>query len=153
MKFEIKKLLQEKAVPFEGVIFHKELTGIEGKLGDEGALVKGEIKKLSKATFLVDFTLTATMNYPCARCLEPTAISCNYEYTETVIIDENALVLDMIPLIEECIYINEPFRVLCDDDCEGLCLKCGKNLNQEQCDCDKIGEIDPRLEALSKLLF
>ena len=33
----------------------------------------------------------------------------------------------------------------------GLCPKCGKNLNTGDCGCDK-RDIDPRLEALKSLL-
>lgn len=153
MNFEINKLLQEKAVPFEVFVKNEELHDIGGKLGDEGAFVSGEIKKLAKGTFLVDFTLTTTMTYPCARCLEPTLINCSYAYSDTVTVEDDEVVLNLIPIVEECIYINEPFRILCSDDCQGLCPKCGKNLNEEQCECNQTGDIDPRFEALNKLLF
>ena len=38
----------------------------------------------------------------------------------------------------------------CQDNCSGLCQKCGTNLNEEPCSCEK--EIDPRLAILSQLL-
>ena len=41
-------------------------------------------------------------------------------------------------------------KLLCSDDCTGLCCRCGKNLNDGPCDCRK--EIDPRLAALKQLL-
>ena len=38
---------------------------------------------------------------------------------------------------------------LCKDDCEGLCAKCGKNLNEGECSCDT-RETDPRFDVLDK---
>ena len=58
----------------------------------------------------------------------------------------------MVPYVEECLFINEPFKVLCDEDCKGLCPSCGANLNQEQCSCGDDTDIDPRMEALKELL-
>ena len=41
--------------------------------------------------------------------------------------------------------------VVCDEDCKGLCPKCGKNLNQGECGC-VVKEVDPRLAVLQKFL-
>ena len=38
-------------------------------------------------------------------------------------------------------------RILCSDDCAGLCGKCGQNLNEGLCGCKK--ETDPRLAVLA----
>jgi uncharacterized protein len=43
-----------------------------------------------------------------------------------------------------------PLKNLCKEDCKGLCIKCGVNLNDLSCDC-KTTEIDPRWAPLSKL--
>ncbi len=43
-----------------------------------------------------------------------------------------------------------PMKKLCDDDCKGLCLKCGANLNESECNC-KDDEINPVWEPLLKL--
>jgi len=41
-------------------------------------------------------------------------------------------------------------RILCKDDCAGLCENCGADLNTGSCSCKK--EIDPRLAVLGQLL-
>jgi len=41
-------------------------------------------------------------------------------------------------------------RILCSDDCAGLCEGCGKDLNTEPCSCGV--KIDPRLAVLGQLL-
>ncbi|MBZ0199171.1 MAG: DUF177 domain-containing protein [Ignavibacteriaceae bacterium] len=39
-----------------------------------------------------------------------------------------------------------PMKKLCKEDCKGLCYKCGKNLNEEECGCTE--NIDPRWQPL-----
>ena len=47
--------------------------------------------------------------------------------------------------------IELPFRLLCREDCKGLCPVCGANLNEMTCNCNT-KQIDPRLEKLKMLL-
>jgi uncharacterized protein len=42
-------------------------------------------------------------------------------------------------------------RSLCRPDCRGLCIECGKNLNEGPCDC-VVESIDSRLAELKELL-
>ena len=41
-------------------------------------------------------------------------------------------------------------KLLCKPDCQGMCHRCGKNLNEGKCNCRK--EVDPRFAALQQLL-
>lgn len=43
-----------------------------------------------------------------------------------------------------------PEKILCREDCRGLCRNCGQNLNQGDCAC-KREDLDPRLEKLRSL--
>ena len=49
------------------------------------------------------------------------------------------------------VYMSLPTKFLCKSDCAGLCVKCGKNLNDGACNCSH-KEIDPRLAKLADLL-
>ena len=51
----------------------------------------------------------------------------------------------------ELLFLGLPTRDLCREGCRGLCPKCGKNLNEGDCGCDR-KEIDPRLAVLKKFL-
>ena len=42
-------------------------------------------------------------------------------------------------------------KILCSEDCKGLCPRCGADLNQGPCSCVK-KDVDPRLAVLAKLL-
>lgn len=57
---------------------------------------------------------------------------------------------DLEGLATEDVLLNLPQKVLCKDECKGICSTCGKNLNEGPCDCKK--PIDPRLEGLLALL-
>ena len=53
-------------------------------------------------------------------------------------------------LVSEDAYLAIPYRMLCREDCKGLCPRCGKNLNEGPCGCSAPG--DPRLAVLAQLL-
>lgn len=62
-------------------------------------------------------------------------------------------ILDLTDALREQILLALPMRPLCRPDCRGLglCIECGKNLNEGACDC--VQEIvDPRLVGLKELL-
>jgi len=52
-------------------------------------------------------------------------------------------------IVTELVLDLEP-RLLCREDCAGLCEKCGMDLNEEKCSCKT--ETDPRLAVLGQLL-
>ena len=57
---------------------------------------------------------------------------------------------DLEDIIRTVFVLNLDSKLLCKDDCKGLCCRCGKNLNNEPCNCQK--ELDPRFAALKQLL-
>lgn len=111
-------------------------------------------------------TLKAELVYhgECARCLAPVdgVFSLDFERTvaaegtidddrseeladEYVVLTGNTLDVDG-PLREELV-LSFPMRLLCSEDCEGLCPKCGKPRREGNCGC-VLKEIDPRLAVL-----
>ena len=115
-------------------------------------------------------TLTTSVEYvaQCARCLSPVSGVFSLDLEKTVAprnllgdldedkLDEFAIIedgfLDMDEQLLEQLEMEFPMRFLCHEDCKGLCPKCGKNLNEGECNCDHT-EIDPRMEPLRKLLL
>jgi uncharacterized protein len=55
--------------------------------------------------------------------------------------------IDLSPAIREQILLQIPPPPLCADDCAGLCPRCGKDLNEGDCGCDRTA-MDPRWAAL-----
>ncbi len=58
---------------------------------------------------------------------------------------------DIGQVIVEQISLNLPVKPLCNDDCLGLCVRCGKNLNDGICGC-RDESIDIRFEKLKESL-
>ena len=57
---------------------------------------------------------------------------------------------DMEDIVRTVFVLNMDSKLLCKPDCKGLCCRCGKNLNEGPCTCQK--EPDPRFAALRQLL-
>lgn len=57
--------------------------------------------------------------------------------------------IDLDELILEQLELSLPSRVLCREECRGLCPQCGVDLNVEQCDC--AAQVDLRWQALADL--
>ena len=43
--------------------------------------------------------------------------------------------LDLADLIEEQVMLSVPAKILCDEECRGLCPECGMNWNKTTCHC------------------
>ena len=53
-------------------------------------------------------------------------------------------------VLREQVLLALPLKAICREDCRGLCPHCGRNLNQEQCNCAEPLE-DPRWSALKDI--
>jgi uncharacterized protein len=109
----------------------------------------------------VDVEITAQVERTCSRCLESfrEEVQANSTYlfmkeakddTEDYYIYNNEKV-DITEMVIGDIAAKLAMKPLCKEDCKGLCSICGKNKNNIDCQC-KSAEIDPRMQALSKLL-
>ncbi len=57
---------------------------------------------------------------------------------------------DLEEIVRTVFVLNMDSKLLCKEDCKGICFRCGKNLNNGPCSCQK--EPDPRFAALRQLL-
>ena len=57
---------------------------------------------------------------------------------------------DLDDIVRTVFVLNLDSKLLCKEDCAGLCHRCGRNLNDGPCSCQK--ELDPRFAALKQLL-
>jgi len=104
-----------------------------------------EISKIEN-NFFIKGILKEELELVCSRCLEP------FKYIQKIEIfhrlqEEKDLEEDAFPIINEAfkpydmalelIDINLPMKPLCSENCKGLCVWCGANLNIEGCDCPK----------------
>ncbi|MEE1356100.1 MAG: DUF177 domain-containing protein [Clostridia bacterium] len=73
------------------------------------------------------------------------------EYSdEYVVLDDGKLDID--GQLREMLILEFPSKLLCSEDCKGLCIKCGHDLNESDCGCDR-GYHDSRWDVLRGVKF
>lgn len=119
------------------------------------AAVDLEVTALGEGTsYLIRGTIRGGYSVPCARCLEPAAVSAGGELcihyvrdrfghgadeddeAESESPDQRSFTgtrIDLGPLLEEQILVSYPIRALCShgEACRGLCMRCGADLNAQ----------------------
>ena len=78
---------------------------------------------------------------PCDRCLEDVKREFELNCVKHVDVDK---------LLFHEILSSWPTKVLCREDCKGLCNVCGQNLNTGSCNCEDTG-LDPRMSVVRDL--
>lgn len=103
---------------------------------------------------------------PCDRCLDDVEFTFPISIDEKIKIDGDSggdtdkdeyyfidgCILDVDKLISDEIVVALPTKVLCKEDCKGLCTVCGTNLNHGTCDCDT-ESLDPRMAAIKDIFL
>ncbi|MDD2420581.1 MAG: DUF177 domain-containing protein [Heliobacteriaceae bacterium] len=59
--------------------------------------------------------------------------------------------IDLTPALHDALILGLPMKVLCQENCPGLCPRCGASLAAGPCGCRE-EEVDPRLAPLQALL-
>lgn len=113
----------------------------------------------------VNGRLQSSIHTQCTRCLDdilaPTTIHLDelfYYPAEAAPEDETVYTfdgesgfIDLAPLVRELSLLETPTQTFCQPNCRGLCMICGQNLNEINCNCET-DNIDPRLAKLRSLL-
>lgn len=110
----------------------------------------------------VRYTIAYTVGAVCDRCLKPVSFPGELASEQVAVRalsgedNEEFLVLPDAQLnLDELVYadmiLELPSKILCSEDCKGLCPVCGGNLNEQICGCTR-KTTDPRLKALESLL-
>lgn len=106
-----------------------------------------------------------TVAVPCDRCLEEVRVSIPLQFQRKLDmklteeerindLDESSYLtgtdLDVDRLVYLEVLMSWPLKVLCKEDCKGICSQCGKNLNEGPCGCTEEPK-DPRMAAISDI--
>ncbi len=134
MKIEINK------IPLEGFTLEEESSAAVLDLNTEIINFRGPIRiradvfRITNAV-TVHLVLDALMHIVCSRCLDEVEIQFKKKIALNYPVEKAQLVIDLDPDIREEIILDYPIKPLCKPDCQGLCPKCGRNLNQGKCNC------------------
>ena len=167
MKLDITKGIQRKGVdvPFD----LEDAWGEDHWNGDTIAYIRpvsfSGTYMLADETVIVRGIARAVIESPCARCLAATETSVEAEVEEAFIRDKgeereadddqymySGHVLELDEAVRTALLLEMPSRVLCKEDCRGLCDQCGANLNINECLCQKDLTRRNPFSALASLL-
>ena len=108
--------------------------------------VKGEIFNRASVVTL-KFSTEFTLRLVCDRCLKEFQRDFFYDFEHTVVRSLQSDNDDYIVAEDEKCDLSEvalsdvllrlPSKILCKEDCKGLCVVCGCDLNESECDCFK----------------
>ena len=138
-----------------------ELSERGETLFPEPVRVRGTIRNTAGVVYS-DATVEADLHTVCDRCACEVVRHLSVPMVHTFVTEvENEdtddfiilpdMVLDVDALAEEDLVLDLPSKVLCKEDCRGLCPTCGRDLNSGLCGCRQ-ETVDPRLAALKQLL-
>jgi uncharacterized protein len=95
--------------------------------------IKAQVSRVINA-LIVKLNMRAVLSAVCSRCLEEFEWDLNKDTQLSYPIDSAAFI-DLNPEIREEIILDYPMKPLCNPECRGLCVKCGKNKNEGGCNC------------------
>lgn len=104
--------------------------------------------------------IAAVKTYVCNRCLQACREEQLHEFAEDFTreaTEDDSInvfsgdLLDIEDLVRDTLLAAQSLSNICKPDCKGLCPKCGHNLNEGDCGCDRFVP-DPRMAALQQLL-
>ena len=129
--------------------------------------IQAHLEKSNRQLFL-RATVQGSVDCTCDRCLEGFRQAIETRYTvvyapddrsmagvkkeedEVQILPPDANYVDLDEDVRQYLIIAVPQKMLCAEDCKGICPACGANKNRKNCNCN-IQETDSRWEVLKKL--
>ena len=128
----------------------------------EPVVASGTVRNTA-GVLMMEGELTTTIHGTCDRCASPFDREIRFPINVVLVTEladeENedewvfpleADAADLDDIVRTVFVLNLDSKLLCREDCRGLCHRCGKNLNDGPCSCRK--ELDPRFAALKQLL-
>lgn len=144
-----------------------ELSGFDTRMGKYPVMEKSEleltISSLEQGRAKVEGKAVLVFKAPCDRCLQEVPVALELKIERFTASPEKATeedegeddlsfmegyFLNTETLLHSEIMENWPAKILCKEDCKGICIVCGRNLNDGDCGCDRFVP-DPRMAAIS----
>jgi len=121
-----------------------ELSDVRGYTFGSPVSINGRVYNRAGVVYL-EYSVDFTLNIICDRCLKELEREYHFDFDHIVVPSINGENDDYIVADGESIDLNEialtdlllqlPTKNLCKDDCKGLCMVCGQDLNLGEWDC------------------
>jgi uncharacterized protein len=126
-------------------------VSVDVTLNKEGTQVFLRASVSTKAQFVCDrclreFSGDVTPNYHVYFVSDPSEGE-QFDPSEVQVLSPALNVIDIAEDVRETVLLAVPLKLLCNENCKGLCPTCGANRNVEPCDC-RDDAADPRWEKL-----
>ena len=151
-----------QSVPFSTSVDLSDLRYGISRPVSEPVLAQGVVRNTA-GVLMMKGSVTTTIHGICDRCAAPFSRDIDFPIDAVLVTelaseeneDEWVFPLvgdsaDLDDIVRTVFVLNLDSKLLCKEDCKGLCPRCGKNLNNETCTCEK--ELDPRLAAFKQFL-
>ena len=96
--------------------------------------IKAKVEKVQNSV-LAKAQISSQYASLCARCLDEVERKWSKSFMFEFAIKSQSDSIDIGDLVRQEAILNLPARVLCGEDCKGICMDCGANLNHEKCTC------------------
>lgn len=100
-----------------------------------GIKVKAHAEK-GEDVVTVNCNIRTLKRQVCSRCLREFEAPVDKK-EEFIYKLEGERSIDLNGNIRDSLILGYPIRILCNEDCKGLCFSCGKNLNEGPCNCKR----------------
>jgi len=147
--------VEEKNIEIEGQSFFGDVIRFED------VSLTGEMLG-TETSVSIRGTITAKAVTRCARCLGEAVLPMEAEMDDVFKRQVDADDPDAYPFeganielneaVKNALVLNLPYRIVCREDCKGLCPGCGKNLNEGSCTCQEGTKVMNPFSALKAIV-
>ena len=165
MSLDVSRALKNlgQIFPFESSIELEEMEVLSDPVHFVDVKTEGEYLCAGDNRISLNAEVQATADTRCSRCLEPVSIPVKAEMD--VVFDRQpdpedpdlysfeASTLELTDAVRDALLLELPMRILCAEDCKGLCPVCGINLNKGTCTCQEGAEVLNPFSALKNIVL
>ena len=127
-------------IPAEGLYLKEKVKSAQLDLETDlikfrpDLIIEARVQRITNA-LTVDLSIAAVMYADCSRCLKEFEWEIHKDVELVFSLETDTTFIDLDPSIREEVILDYPIKPLCEINCKGLCVKCGKNKNEGGCNC------------------
>lgn len=147
MAINIAKAVEGSFYPFKEILTLSDEI-LSGRLAEYASPCEVEGTYVVEGDYVhVDAFVSLTIKFSCDRCLDDVVRDFKFHYQASFYLEGTEALegyypyfndmVDLSSSVEEDVLLKLPTRVLCSENCKGICPVCGINLNEGSCNCSR----------------